>query len=334
MKLWKLEVIRGIAALYVTIGHAFSDVSILLRLGQEAVIVFFLLSGFVIEYSHHHTLGKSFKGYFIKRFTRIYPVFIAMLIICTVLIQPDLMSFDFWKILGGNLLMLQDFGLVKPNVIVPTLFASALWSLHYEWWFYMLFYPVSTYIEKRKQVIFVCYAAIISAMVYLIYPGALPRLTMYFLIWWTGVELARSYIVNQRVRVKDLRFSGCSLILVSLILVVNILTYLNSGENMSYGMHPVLEFRHFVAAIFTLLIALVWQRLNWIGFPLLKVGLLVAPISYSLYISHQPLLVNADYLDFIENKIIKYSLYLINLLIFCWLTELKLYPAIKSKLKF
>lgn len=333
MKLWKLEAIRGLAAIYVAVGHTFNDAFFILRFGQEAVIVFFLLSGFVIEYSHHHSRDKSFKGYFIKRVTRIYSVFLAMLFICTLLIQPDLASFDFWRILGGNLLMLQDFESGKPNVIVPTLFASALWSLHYEWWFYMLFHPISTYIEKRKQTFLVSGVAIISALVYLRFPEALPRLTMYFLIWWLGVDLARSYIANGVVKIKDLKVSGISLIAITIILAIGVILYRESGGSLRFGIHPVLEVRHFSAAISTLCIALVWQKLNWIGFPLLKVGVLIAPISYSLYISHQPLLAHARYLDWIDNQIIEYSFYIITLLVFCWATELKLYPAIRKKIK-
>ena len=95
MKLWKLEAIRGLAALYVVVGHIYHDSFLILRFGQEAVIVFFLLSGFVIEYSHHHSRDKSFKGYFTKSVTRIYSVFIAMLLLCTLLLQPDLSSVDF-----------------------------------------------------------------------------------------------------------------------------------------------------------------------------------------------------------------------------------------------
>tara|TARA_R110002096_G_scaffold285073_8_gene478902 strand:+ start:1227 stop:2282 length:1056 start_codon:yes stop_codon:yes gene_type:complete len=333
MKLWKLEAIRGLAAMYVAIGHTFGSATLVLRFGQEAVIVFFLLSGFVIEYSHHHSHDKSFKGYFIKRVTRIYSVFVAMLVLCTVLIQPDLMSLDFWRILGGNLLMLQDFEDGKPNVIVPTLFATALWSLHYEWWFYMLFYPISTYVEKRRQALLVSCVAIVSALIYVRFPEAVPRLTMYFLIWWVGVELAKSYITNGAVKIRDLRVPAISTLTVLLILSLNIQLYRQSGETLKFGIHPVLEARHFLAAILTLVVALLWQRMNWIGFSLLKIGVLIAPISYSLYISHQPLFVNAKYLNFVDNKSIENILYFLTLLSFCWATELKLYPAIRNKIK-
>ena len=333
MKLWKLEAIRGLAALYVVLGHAFKDAALVLRFGQEAVIVFFLLSGFVIEYSHHHSRDKSFKGYFIKRVTRIYSVFIAMLLLCTLLYQPDLSSFSFWKTLAGNLLMLQDFESGKPNVIVPTLFASALWSLHYEWWFYMLFYPITTYVEKRKQALLVSVVAILSALIYIPFPEATPRLAMYFLIWWIGVELARSYIANTVVKARDVAIPAISTLVVILILGINILIDWQSGEDLRFGIHPILEARHFLAAIATLVVALLWQKINWFGFNLLKPGVLIAPISYSLYISHQPLLINADYFNGINNRWIEFTLYTLVLIVFCWSIELKLYPAIRAEMK-
>ena len=58
-KLDKLEALRGAAALYVVFHHTIPydsrlfnlPVGHLMRFGQEAVILFFLLSGFVINYS-------------------------------------------------------------------------------------------------------------------------------------------------------------------------------------------------------------------------------------------------------------------------------------------
>ncbi len=330
MKLWKLEAIRGLAALYVATSHIFHNGTLVLRFGQEAVIVFFLLSGFVIEYSHHHGRDKSFKVYFIKRFTRIYSVFIPMLVLCILLAQSDVSSMDFWKVLGGNLLMLQDFDAGKPNVIVPTLFASALWSLHYEWWFYMLFYPIYTYIRKSRQAVVVSGIAIISALIYLRFPEVVPRLAMYFLIWWLGVELARSYMKNGVVKLRDIAVPLVSTIVVLLILIVKIQDFRQAGASLRFGLHPVLEARHFFAAILTVFIALLWQKARWFGMNLLKPGVLIAPISYSLYISYEPLFVNADYLGFIGSRWIEYALYLLILIAFCWATELKLYPAVRK----
>src|SRR5207244_10713835 len=79
-KLYRLEAIRGLAAIYVLFNYVFikgpvingKDYSFLFHFGQEAVILFFLLSGFVIEYSFQKSTDKSFKLYFLKRFLRIY----------------------------------------------------------------------------------------------------------------------------------------------------------------------------------------------------------------------------------------------------------------------
>src|SRR3954449_2965516 len=94
MKFEKLEALRGFAAIYVVIYHllmpvklqvAGFDLLFLFRFGQEAVILFFLLSGFVIKYSFERSKDKSFKSYFLKRFTRIYIPLIFILVLSYVL---------------------------------------------------------------------------------------------------------------------------------------------------------------------------------------------------------------------------------------------------------
>lgn len=58
-RLEKLEAVRGFAALYVVFFHLLPqkillfglNIGILFRFGPEAVIVFFVLSGFVIKYT-------------------------------------------------------------------------------------------------------------------------------------------------------------------------------------------------------------------------------------------------------------------------------------------
>lgn len=79
MKLEKLEALRGMAAIYVVLHHSIPhnlrleelEIGFLFRFGQEAVILFFLLSGFVINYSFSRGNDKTFRTYFFKRFYRI-----------------------------------------------------------------------------------------------------------------------------------------------------------------------------------------------------------------------------------------------------------------------
>lgn len=329
IKLWRLEAVRGLAALYVAIGHGVehtAKLAVFFRFGQEAVICFFLLSGFVIELSYSKGRDKTFGGYFIRRFIRIYGVFVPMLIVCMVTQAPNFQEPSFWLTLAGNLAMLQDFSAGKPNVIVPTIFASALWSLHYEWWFYMLYYPIRTSLMHKYQSYLVTGSSVAAALLYIWLPYALPRLLMYFVIWWTGVDMARSYESRGKVMLVDIRVPFIGAIIVSSILVVNCFS---QGRSVQLGIHPYVEPRHFIAAIAIVAVAFAWQKANWKGFAILSPGVLIAPISYSLYISHQPLLVHASYLAGLGNPWIRYSFYIIITLIFCWATELKLYPLLR-----
>ena len=87
MKVYKLEALRGFSLLYVVLHHSLPhkiivagiNIGNLFRFGQEAVILFFLLSGFVINYAFQTGKNKTFRTYFLKRFSRIY---IPLLIIC------------------------------------------------------------------------------------------------------------------------------------------------------------------------------------------------------------------------------------------------------------
>ena len=71
-KLEKLDALRGMAALYVVIHHSVSksimlfglNIANLFRFGEEAVILFFLLSGFVINFSFVKSRDKTFRTYF------------------------------------------------------------------------------------------------------------------------------------------------------------------------------------------------------------------------------------------------------------------------------
>ena len=84
-RIFEIECLRGFAALYVVLFHvlrpeiqAYSYVlSIPFRFGQEAVILFFLLSGFSINYSWSKREEKSFPIFAKDRLVRIMPIFLV-----------------------------------------------------------------------------------------------------------------------------------------------------------------------------------------------------------------------------------------------------------------
>jgi peptidoglycan/LPS O-acetylase OafA/YrhL len=136
-RLSKLEAVRGFAAVYVMLGHIFSDHSILFRFGQEAVILFFLLSGFVIMYSYSRGNDKSMRVFLLKRSLRIYVPLLTVFAVNAALyaFQGYRFTCDDAGTLLGNIFMLQDVAGLKPGVVCGTFLGNQpLWSLSYEWW--------------------------------------------------------------------------------------------------------------------------------------------------------------------------------------------------------
>jgi len=155
-----LDLIRGVSAQLVVIGHGISYFGIFMMFHQPnfpwiqniAVLIFFILSGFLISYSTFRKMKYkkiySFKQYFIDRFSRIYSAFIPSLIVVffidTINIKTSVNykffnAFDI-KTFFANVFMLQDYPLFKYiHVRNITSFGSArpFWTLAVEWWIYI-----------------------------------------------------------------------------------------------------------------------------------------------------------------------------------------------------
>ena len=338
-KLEKLDALRGMAALYVVVHHSVSksimlfglNIANLFRFGEEAVILFFLLSGFVINYSFVNSRDKTFRTYFFKRFTRIYiPLLIVMmlgyLMECygageVVNAHP--------KELMLNLLMLQDISSLKPNVITdPYMHNSPLWSLSYEWWFYMLYFQVQKYISSngRKDVFVFC-LSIAAAWVYVYYPTFLPRLLMYMSIWWLGVMLSNSYMTGEPISLKSLAMPLSGITVIFLICGFAVYRAAMTGTLAGMGVHPILEMRDHFSALVIVLVAIFWKSRNWIFFDsMVKPFLFFAPISYVVYIRHYYFVVDANYFSFIGDKPLEFMACMLMLLAFSYLIEIIIYP--------
>ncbi len=345
MKLYKLEAVRGLAALYVILHHSIPhevslggvNLGILLKFGQEAVILFFLLSGFVIDYSFSRGKDKSFSTYFQKRFFRLYIPLLFVFLLGYLSVSASQAGFvnPDWKNLVQNLFMLQDMASLKPAVLAkPYMGNSPLWSLSYEWWFYMLFYPLVRFIKAPQQQSKIVFGlGVVSTLLYALHPNAILRVLMYLSVWWLGVFLSRLYREERAITPRAIALPMASLALSSTILLGDCWVYRMQGNALQFGIHPILELRHFAFAIIIPLAAMLWRKLNWIGFdPLVKPFAALAPISYVAYISHYDLVVKAKYLSFLNNTALEWLGYMGLMLGFSYVLELKIYPALRSPL--
>jgi len=340
-KFIKLECLRGFAAIYVVLHHNVKfhydvlgiNLGELFRFGQEAVILFFLISGFVIYYSYSRNPSQSFWKYFKKRALRIYvPLVIVFLIgyLLECLANGSVFVIDF-GVLALNLLMLQDWAFARPNTIVePFLGNTPLWSLAYEWWFYMLFFPFMLLIKRiglKSYHVFLI--SIAATLFYCFYPYFAPRILSYFCIWWVGVRLANDYLLGRKLSFDNCIWSiGTLAIICGIYLCASILS-IGSGVSLSLGKHPFIELRHFSFALFVLCVSIVWGKIQWRFFEsIFRPFLIFAPISYVVYISHYHLVTNASYLSVIDNRILELALYMVVMLAISWIIELRIYPMV------
>jgi peptidoglycan/LPS O-acetylase OafA/YrhL len=239
-----------------------------------------------------------------------------------------------WGHLIGNLFMLQDVISQKPNVIVPAYLGNGvLWSLSYEWWFYMLFFFLKTRIDSQKLNKWVGILTIAAALSYIIYPFMVNRLVMYFAIWWTGVRFAEIYFEKGTFTLASLGSHAWVMLAITVILTINYVIHRAASGTYTYPLvaYPFVELRHFVFAGMVMVGAIVWKKLKWIGFdPVFGWFKYLAPCSYAIYIAHHYLVVEATYLRFLHSPVLEYGLYIGVLIGFSFFLEVFLYNRIKK----
>jgi peptidoglycan/LPS O-acetylase OafA/YrhL len=143
---FNLEALRGLDALVVVWHHVifnnrlldpgFSPTGILAYNppGHFAVLIFFLLSGYVIGVSNPNPMQVSgIRTYLRKRFTRLYPIYVVAVLAGVVAAGFTIPLSN----IAAHLVFLQ--GLTAPVMLAN----NPLWSLSFEVVFYLLFIPLS-----------------------------------------------------------------------------------------------------------------------------------------------------------------------------------------------
>lgn len=345
-KINALECLRGFTAIYVLIGHlllpglrhAHPAVRGALQFGQEAVMVFFLLSGFVIFWSLRPE--TTFRQYVLQRARRIFPIFIIALMLAYAGASwknHGLVAVE-WTTLLGNLMMVQDISSLKPGVWCDVYHGNLpLWSLAYEWWFYMLFYPIERFISATWRIPVVAALSALGLIWYSMQPMQPGLYLMYFLVWWLGVEIARAYRAGQKAEPALVaqglaRPSIARAITLPLGLLMAETALLAArawfehryhGVELRLGLDPVLPLRHFAAVCAIVIGGLVWQRFSFRGFALLfSPFVYCAPISYALYVIHYPIFSSGIFAGL--SPVVQGFAYLVTFLGLGWLLEVRM----------
>jgi peptidoglycan/LPS O-acetylase OafA/YrhL len=291
-----LDLSRSLAASYVVLHHLAlargwaEHGGPLFRLGQEAVLLFFLLSGFVI-FANERRRALSPRGYYLRRLRRIYPALLAAMLVSTA-VALDNGSFAHlfrWTDLAATLASLQDIR-SKPGVIAdPYLAHYPLWSLSYEVAFYLVFPLVLAAWRRAPQRtnMIVGVSCCASYLLFALWPNHFALVAAYFLVWWCGAMAADAYLRGG----SDLRAFLLPLAWLAALCAVAAATVLAVGYS-GPGNYPFLPLRHFAFALVTLvaLSSPLGRRIARACLPLAAPAAACASISYGLYVLHYPLL--------------------------------------------
>ena len=159
--------LRGLAALWVAIVHSglysihgsmakYHTLEKFVQAGNIAVDIFFMLSGYILMNAYKNKFKtftfKNFGEFIIKRFARIYPIYIVWLIIIVALCSMHLIptnvlftstQFSYFD-LFSNLLLLQNIT-HSPSII------GVSWSLSDEWIMYFVFPAIMLFIKRFSK---------------------------------------------------------------------------------------------------------------------------------------------------------------------------------------
>lgn len=317
-----LHILRGLAALYVLIGHArwllwegyaaylkhSNSYTIIekiclyvlsgFRYGHQAVILFIVLSGFVIHLKNAELLKTNpthkvrVLPFYVHRFIRIYPTYLLAIIVTYFLDLFGTNKGYFIYDSRTNYDLINSC--IKSNVTVENMIDNLLffggilspvwgsngpiWSLSFEWWFYV-FYPIILFTHKTNKwlpiflVITLFFMSIfinIESSVFLF----LRQVFSLMICWWLGVFLAEIYVGKIQLKLRFVYFFSVAFLFLPIVdsdLFCDILV--------SIGLLGVIG----------VLISL--EPKLYMGHMLFKTLFFLGNISFSVYIIHMPILV-------------------------------------------
>jgi peptidoglycan/LPS O-acetylase OafA/YrhL len=169
-------------------GYAPSSVFWWIEAGQGAVLLFFVLSGYVIGLTNQRPFsGTALRDYARRRALRLLPLYV-LAVAASAAVRPV----DSWSTVLGNLLFLQN-ELPIAGWHVPLLASNTnLWSLNYEMLYYTLF--VGVWLAPRRWPLWLLGTLCVGVLAWRIPNGgnAIATYAAGWVFWLAGFGLART----------------------------------------------------------------------------------------------------------------------------------------------
>jgi peptidoglycan/LPS O-acetylase OafA/YrhL len=277
----------------------------LLAHGALGVNVFFVLSGFLLTYSHLNDFAQGetpslsyYRAFLIKRLARIYPVYFAGIIL-TLVVSYVLHA------LPAQLPLIVLLDSTMLNSWVPPLsmkwYGGGGWSVSTEMFFYLLFpllLPLLLLVKKRTVLFVLLGVFVILAAI----PGILHNFAFgppTDLSWQLSYPFpparGSEFIVGMITALLVYRFNWRVPVLVMLVTVAIAALYLMKfgGLLQGYVAHNLIVLPAIIASVACLALSPQTILLRWLGSPIMTY---LGRISYGFYILQLVLLAAVDVL--------------------------------------
>jgi peptidoglycan/LPS O-acetylase OafA/YrhL len=247
----QLDSLRGLSAIIVLIAHAhqifiasffplFSGIGEVLA--QSAVMIFFVLSGFLIgksltrNYVDNNSL--DIQRYFFDRFNRIYPplIFSLFIVVTLYLLAPY-----FFYSKTNSFVLAQNYELTKdgyfvdiPSLIGSTFFLngfltetlpsnSPLWSLSYEVWYYVI--AAMMFKSNSRKWCLMTIILILSLSI------LNPKFLIHSTIWFSGLLLCIIHNNKMNFSARKTKYTSAFFFLSSIIFAALFIIAKFTGKN-------------------------------------------------------------------------------------------------------
>lgn len=313
-----LDLLRWLAAFQVLIFHArhrvfdqikisfsdlnsalYSGVALVSSLGQPAVIVFFVISGFLVGGNALHRFERgdfSPADYLLARLTRLWivliPVFVLSLVLNWLVRRYADPATDLYRLMVETAQTSEDpLSFACNAAFLQTVLCfqyagnSPLWSLFQEFWYYIAWLPLMFGLFSKAGAVHRTLAVAASIVLLgLLGIGEFvgPNILVYFTIWLLGVVVAK----------KRKPFIGRSVWTGFLILLAALLLWRLTSASQVQGTSPFAEYPYdfLVGLAVANLILILKSREDLSPPPFARAHEPLASFSFTLYCLHVPLL--------------------------------------------
>lgn len=286
--------VRGIAAFLVLFLHItsnlvpqttwidksgiFSDLFPWVFRGEVGVGVFIFLSGFLLTLNIPQT-GHQWGQFYLRRFSRIYPVYLVVLII-------SISSSRYWDFNGfiNAILLLPNL----PGTLWPAPWLSTAWSLGVEWTLYLAFPLIILSIKTRARNLLL----LVLFLVFMIAFGHTFGTDFHTLVYGSILGRAIEFILGMFLALNFQKLKNLIPLNLALLAFVSFAVfhawctwYLNAGGSTSESYLRI--FQPFAESLFAFTLIVIFQgsfmsKTRHLFSPLVFMGV----VSYPLYLTH------------------------------------------------